>query len=191
MSKHARVEMTVFLGLLGAGIVSRILLSDLPNVAPVAAIALFAGYFFRSRRIAFAIPLSVMLLSDLFLESYTAALTLIVYGALAAPVLLSHYLRRWPSITERPVLASVGLLTCSLGGSLFFFAVTNFATWMFFNTYEHSLAGLTVCYAQAIPFFRYTLLGDFVFNIVLFGGYAIALYAIRSPHCDTVSAECT
>jgi hypothetical protein len=41
--------------------------------------------------------------------------------------------------------------------------------------YEHSLAGLLHCYAQGLPFFRYTLMGDLFFAVVLFGGYALAV----------------
>jgi hypothetical protein len=130
------------------------------------------------------------LLSDTFIGSYDLRMMAVVYAALASPVLVRGFLRRWISLEQRPVLAALGLLTCGLGASLFFFFVTNFATWIFFGTYEHTLAGLVHCYTQAIPFFRYTLAGDLLFALVLFGGYAIASHAVRSEsHEPAVTAE--
>ena len=40
---------------------------------------------------------------------------------------------------------------------------------------DRSVAGLVLCYTQAIPFFRYTLTGDLLFAFMLFGGYALAV----------------
>ena len=54
-------------------------------------------------------------------------------------------------------------MTCSLLASVLFFLVTNFGCWLWFDLYEHSVSGLVHCYAQALPFFRYTLAGDLVF----------------------------
>ena len=47
------------------------------------------------------------------------------------------------------------------GRHLFFFLVTNFADWYFFDTYAKTGRGLLDCYTLAIPFFRRgTLLAD-------------------------------
>lgn len=184
MKQRGRIELAVFIGLVAVGASLRVLLSELPNFAPVAAVALFAGYFFRSRVVALAVPVSIMLISDTFIGSYDLLLMAVVYGALASPVLVRGFLRRWLSFDERPALASVGLMTCSLGASLFFFFTTNFATWILFGTYEHTLAGLVHCFTQAIPFLRYTLTGDLLFATVLFGGYAFASYAARSASSE-------
>jgi hypothetical protein len=37
------------------------------------------------------------------------------------------------------------------------------------------MSGLMLCYSQAIPFFRHTLLGDLVFAFAFLGSYAVAL----------------
>jgi hypothetical protein len=60
----------------------------------------------------------------------------------------------------------------SLGGSLLFFVVTNFAVWLTGQMYPMTGAGLGTCYVAAIPFFRNTVLGDVFFATVLFGGLA-------------------
>lgn len=177
MRRQDKVELAVFCGLVLAGTLARVLLSDLPNFAPVAAMALFAGYFFRSRAVALLVPLAVMGISDLFIGSYDWHMMALVYGALALPVFARGPLRRWFSLDEgtSPLRATTGLLTSSLGASISFFAITNFGAWLWYGTYEHTVAGMMHCYVQAIPFFRYTLAGDLVFATALFGGYALAM----------------
>jgi len=43
-----------------------------------------------------------------------------------------------------------------------FFLVSNFGVWYFW--YPHTWAGLFSCYLLAVPFYRNTMLGDFVFG---------------------------
>ena len=74
-----------------------------------------------------------------------------------------------------------GLVTCSLAMSLLFFLTTNLGVWLWFNTYERSVAGLLQCYVQALPFFRYTLSGDLIFACLLFGSHAFAMHYLRAP----------
>jgi hypothetical protein len=44
-----------------------------------------------------------------------------------------------------------------------FFVGTNFAHWLLTDMYAKSLDGLVLCYVNALPFFRGTLLGDALF----------------------------
>lgn len=176
MRHQDKVELAAFCGLVLAGSLVRVLLSDLPNFAPVAAIALFAGYFFRSRSVALLVPLVVMGISDFFIGSYDWHMMALVYGALTLPVFARGMLRRRFSADEgaTPLRSTAGLMAGSLGASLSFFAITNFGAWLWYGSYEHTVAGMIHCYVQAIPFFRYTLTGDLLFAVVLFGGYAVA-----------------
>lgn len=191
MNRQDKVELAVFCGLVLAGAVARVLLSDLPNFAPVAAMALFAGYFFRSRAMALLVPLTVMGISDFFIGSYDWHMMAIVYGALVLPVFARNVLRRWFSLDgQTPLAASVGLVTSSLGASISFFAISNFGAWLWYGTYEHTAAGMLHCYVQAIPFFRYTLAGDLCFAIALFGGYAMAMsYAMATKPVSQATNE--
>ncbi|MCA9124010.1 MAG: hypothetical protein H6822_13105 [Planctomycetaceae bacterium] len=190
MNRRDKIELVVFGGLVSAGSLARVLLSDLPNFAPVAAIALFAGYFFRSRTVALFVPLAVMGVSDFFIGSYDWHMMLIVYGALMLPVFARSQLRRWFSQeSQSPLTASAAIATSSLGASLAFFAISNFGAWMFYGTYEHTVAGLIHCYVQAIPFFRYTLAGDLFFAVALFGsyGFATSLALASKPSPQAIS----
>lgn len=163
--------------LIVCGAVVRWWLQEIPNFAPVSALALFAGCWFERKRVAVLIPLGVMALSDLWIGGYSAdASSLLVigavYAALATPALLGAWLRGKLASMQRDASGlgwAVGLAGCGLMASLFFFLVTNFAVWTA-GWYEPTLGGLATCYVQAIPFFRFTLAGDACFSVLLFGG---------------------
>ncbi|MDX1947080.1 MAG: DUF6580 family putative transport protein [Pirellulaceae bacterium] len=179
MSRRAWIELVVFAGLVLAGAGARVFYRELPNFAPIAAISLFAGYYFRSAVLAVLTPLLAMLASDLFIGGYEWQMMLVVYGMLVLPVAFRGPLRRWLRFEKgRPakvVAALGGLLACSLLSSLLFFLATNFAWWPWSTMYEHNWAGLLRCYENGLPFFRHTLAGDLFFGTMLFGGYAWAV----------------
>lgn len=134
---------------------------------PIAAVAMFAGYFFRDLRIAALVPLTAMTVSDLFLPGYDGvAVTLVVYAVFLLPVVMGKRLQKY-EWSLRP-------LAYSLVPAVVFFLATNLAIWTFRPWYEPNLAGLTQCYAAAIPFFRWMLMGDVFYVALLFGSYALA-----------------
>lgn len=179
MKRETLVELSVLIMLVAAGAGARIVFHDIPNFAPIAALALFAGYFFRRWSWAVCVPLLAMGISDLALEGYQWQMMLVVYTMLALPV-AARPLVRWAMRFERgrlvsSMLAFFGLVGCSLAASLLFYLATNFAWWPWTFMYTHDLAGLIECYAAGLPFFRYTLAGDLFYACVLFGGYALAV----------------
>ena len=165
----------VWLGLVAAGAGTRLIFADLPNFAPVAALALFAGYFFSRRTVAAFVPLSVMTISDAVLGGYDLRVMAVVYASLTLPVVLGAWLNRHVRMESgrSAVGGAAGLIGSSLAGSVLFYLTTNLAVWGWFNSYEHTWAGLVHCYVRALPFFRFTLLGDLFFAALLFGGYAV------------------
>jgi len=176
--KRETVEQSmVALVLVAVTVGMRWVLRDIPNFAPVAGVALFAGYYFRPLWLATLVPLSVMVISDQLLGGYQPLLMLTVYGLMATPVLLRGFVRQQFRLEGKPraVAGSLaGLLTCSLACSLLFFLATNLATWVVTPWYPRTASGLVQCYVNAIPFFRYTAAGDLLFAGLLFGGYALA-----------------
>jgi hypothetical protein len=153
----------------------------LPNVAPAAAVALFCGAVFRDRWLALVVPLASMLLGDVLIDwDWTE------WGRSMAGVYLSiagiSALGVWVRSRERKPVA---VLCGALGGSLLFFLVTNFQYWLMsdpslgiYHT-PRTFAGFVQAYAQALPFYRASLIGDVLYSFVLFGAYALA--AARSP----------
>ncbi len=184
MKRLTREQWAVFATLVVFGAGLRLYFRDIPNFAPVAALALFAGYVFPSRIVAILAPVSVMLITDSVLGGYQPALMLTVYSLLALPVLMRGWLRhsfQFRGSTAALATSMAGLLTCTLAASLLFFAVTNLVTWWVTPWYSRTWAGLWQCYVNAVPFFRYTLAGDVAFSTVLFGCYAIVRSLVRKP----------
>jgi len=159
------------------------LLPHPPNMTSMTALALFGGAYFSDRRLAFAVPLITLFLSDLALGLYWSWSIMAVqshmevqYLAFALIVALGFTLqqRRTPlRIGGTMLLASVG-----------FFIITNFGEWAFQPLYPKTLDGLIACYAAAIPFFRNSLVGDLVYTAILFGGFHLLesrFVVLRAP----------
>ena len=174
MKRPAVIELILFVSLLAAGVVGRICLQSLPNVAPVAAIALFAGYFFRSWWVAAILPLAVMGISDYFIGGYDRGMMILVHSALVLPVVCGLALKHWFSQIANMSMfrRCMGVAAGSLVGSCLFFLISNFGSWLWSDMYEHNIAGIARCYFNALPFFRETLRGDMFFSAILFGSYA-------------------
>jgi hypothetical protein len=65
---------------------------------------------------------------------------------------------RW--MAEKPLSARIGVV---VGAPVAFFLISNFGVWLGGGLYPHTLSGLGDCYALALPFFRGTLFGDWLF----------------------------
>lgn len=166
MKRETISNVVVFCLLVLFGVLSRFLL-ETPNFKPVAAIALFAGFYFARLHVAMMAPLLVLAISNVWLDSYgQAGVMLAVYAAFMFPLVFRWALRRNPGV--------VRLASCTIAGSLVFYAITNLAMWYFGSLYPHTALGLWECYVMAIPFFQWTLCGDLAFAAVLFGSYALA-----------------
>ena len=163
MNRDRRIQAAVFVALVSVAVAVR-LATTTPNFGAVAACALFAGFYFRHRLAALAVPLVALSISDQFLGGYSTGVMLTVYAAAAAPILWRSWLRNRLS----PV--RVGLST--VASSLLFYVATNFAVWCAW--YSHDWAGFSRCFAVALPFFANTLRSDALFAAAFFGVYALA-----------------
>lgn len=150
-----------------------------PNFTPIAAIALFGGAQFSSKRAAFLVPLAALFLSDLVFGFY--AITLVVYGSFGLTVCLGFWVRQRRSMSRIAYAAAAS--------AILFFGLTNFGVWAMDNLYPKTAAGLVDCYIAAIPFFRNMLLADLVYSTLLFGALALAenrFVRLREPAAGTV-----
>ena len=57
---------------------------------------------------------------------------------------------------------------------------TNFAVWASGSWYPVTLAGLGECFAAAVPFYRWTLISDFVFSQMAVAVYAGAMVSVKA-----------
>lgn len=149
-----------------------------PNFAAVSASALFAGFVFRSRLVAAAVPIAAMVLSDLFIGFYHPVVMAAVYGAMVLPVFLGRMCGVWPGA------ARIGALAATASG--LFFLISNFGVWLT-GVYGWTGAGLAACYAAAVPFFKYTLAGDLFFAAMLFGAHRVWVGLKKPMPCGVVS----
>lgn len=145
------------------------------NFTPVAATALFAGYYFRNRWVAALVPLSALAISDLTEQSHSSPWVLLtVWASMLLPAMLGPWLRA--SATKMQTLLRGG--TSAILPTLFFFFTTNFAVWAVgpvpgsARQFTRDLTGLITCYLDAIPFAYKMLLGDLFYMTLLFGAWA-------------------
>lgn len=174
------LEVAVFLLIVAVGVGSRFWLADFPNFKPVAALCLFAGFFFRSYAIALVALVSVLLISDWQLGSYQWQVALAVYGSMAIACSLGWLIKKRLShhlsgISGRQL---GGFVLSSLIMSTTFFVFTNFAVWQFCGWYAGDPEGCIACFSAAIPFYRWTLMGDLTFTLVIVGVYQTACIAV-------------
>jgi hypothetical protein len=165
-------KIVFILSLIGVIALSR-LLPHPPNFTPVAAMALFGGAVFSSKKMAFLVPLGAMFLSDMVIGWMSGAGVFgfhstmpTVYIALCLTVCLGFLLK-----DRRSVVRVSGV---SFSASVLFFVMTNFAVWAEGVYYLKNWSGLVTCFVAAIPFFHYTLLGDLCYVTVMFGALVLA-----------------
>jgi Family of unknown function (DUF6580) len=140
------------------------------NFAPVGGMSLYAGARLRGWQ-AFLLPLVLMAVTDPLVGGYSF-ITPVVYASFLVNVWIGRRLQRSESF--------LGIGAACLLCSVQFFVVTNFAIWAA-GMYPHTFAGLTVCYAQAIPFFGRTLAGDLLYSGALFGLHAWLSRIVSTP----------
>lgn len=138
------------------------LMPHVPNVAPTAAAALVAGVYL-GRKWALIVPVAGMFLSDLVVGFYNPWIMMSVYGSFVLVGFISWFLKNNKNF--------LNIVTASLVSSLLFFLITNFAVWAASDWYSRDLFGLLYSYELAVPFFRNTIIGDFVYTTFLFVGF--------------------
>lgn len=170
MEKKEKIEKALLiLVLVGLGVGCR-LLHYPPNFSPMAAIALFSGFYFPKKWVIF-LPIIPMIISDAFLGFYELPLMLSVYGSFALIAFFGNFLKK---------KAAFGyIFLAAFISSAIFFLITNFAVWLFTNWYPHSASGLLNCFYLALPFYRNTVVGDLLFTGLIFGAHRSLSWRLR------------
>ncbi len=150
----------------------------LANFAPLMALTFCGAVYFRDKRL-WLVPFAALTLSDLYIDHFYAStlhyewsiggavLRAVCFAAAIGFGLMVARQRSW-----------LNLLSGAIGGSLFFYLVTNTASWVGDVAYTHNLAGwwqaMTIGHPEFPPtiwFFRNTLVSDLVFT----GVFAVAM----------------
>jgi hypothetical protein len=154
------------------GIAGSAHLDWLHNFSPLAAIAL-CGAIYLPRRMAVAVPLLALLVSDLFLNHHYGlplvnAAMLPGYLALGLCIAMGLALRAQPHVGW---IAGASVL-----GSVAFYLITNSAAWFVEPGYAKTAAGWWQALTTGLPgypptlvFFRNSLLSDVLFTLLFVG----------------------
>lgn len=145
------------------------LVPHIPNVAPIAAMALFGGAYLN-KKYALIVPIFAMVISDIFLGF--SASTPMVYVSFLITGLIGLWLKNHKNPRS--------IISASLFSSFIFFVLTNFNFWYATPIYPKTFSGMIEAYVMAIPFFRNTILGDLFYTGVFFGGYEMVLKLTKS-----------
>ena len=142
------------------------------NFSPIIGMAIFAGAVIKDRRLAFALPLFAMFLSDVLFEVFNIAPgfwgwgQLVGYGILALITVIAF------SMKKINVLSVAGY---SIGASLLFFFLSNSAFFVFdnpvYNLYAQNFSGYIASLVGGLPFLKTGIIADLVYSTVLFGTY--------------------
>ena len=154
-----QVKNNIYLAL---GLVVLLALSRLiphpPNFTPILGMAVFSGAIINRRFIAYLVPLTAMLLSDLYL-GFHASMP-IIYFSLAVCVLIGTFIEARVSILNSFLSISLGVLV--------FFLITNFMVWYGSGMYEYSISGLMTCYFMGLPFVQNTFISSLLYGMGAF-----------------------
>jgi hypothetical protein len=164
------------------------------NFAPVGGLGVFTGARVRGY-LAYVFPLAVMLATDLIIYAvkqhpdysplhYSRPF---VYGSFAVYVLLGRWLGS---------KGLVGLGAAAVVGSVQFFLLTNFGSWLLNPTYSRDLVGLMDAYKAGLPFYRAdnpmgfflpTLLSDVCFTFGFVAAHVFWVKATQPTVTEKVS----
>jgi hypothetical protein len=137
----------------------------LPNLTPVGAMFVLGGLYLGRGFAWMAAPFAGLLISDIVLNlAYDGRPVhperIVDYAAFALIAVVARL------AAERPLPWRIATV---VGAPAAFFLISNFGVWAAGGSlagapsYPHTLSGLAECYTAALPFFRGTLFGDWLF----------------------------
>jgi hypothetical protein len=150
------------------------LIPHVPNFSPLYSISVFSSILpieldnkFNKllKYISFLIPLIILFITDLILGFYKG----IVFNYLAflSYSIFSYFIFNKYSKLSKTILG----LVLSVGSSIYFFIISNFGVWLLTNMYSKDLAGFILCYINALPFLKNSIISSIIFSISIFYTY--------------------
>lgn len=148
--------------------------------APQWAIAIFSGALFvRNKKVAFALPIVSMFISDLLYQ--------VLYNYKLTPI-QGFYDGQWINYLLFASLAIFGFLVkknkisnviiAAVAAPTTYFFISNFLVWASNRGYglnrPKTFNGLLLTYWDALPFYANSIMATIVFSAVLFGTYYLA-----------------
>jgi hypothetical protein len=145
--------------------------------APQWAMAVFAGTVIKNKKWAFAIPVLSMLISDIIYQ------VLYINGL---STIEGFYDGQWQNYLLFALLVVIGfairkinvvnVFIASLASPTLYFILSNLILWAGWSGTRglgrpKTFNGLMMCYSDAVPFYKTSLIATVVFSAILFGSY--------------------
>ena len=160
--------------------------------APQIAMALFAGSISGDKRFAFLFPVLSLFISDLLYQFlYSQGLSTIK----------GFYSGQWQNYLLIASITIIGffinknkigqIFIGSIAGAVYFFLISNFMVWIGGGwdinnqPYPRSFSGLMLCYSEALPFFKWSVLSTLLFNGVFFGSFYLLGKSVLKKEMQT------
>ena len=160
--------------------------------APQIAMALFAGSISKDKRFAFLFPVLSLFISDLLYQFlYSQGLSTIK----------GFYSGQWQNYLLIASITIIGffinknkigqIFIGSLAGAVYFFLISNFMVWIGGGKdinnlpYPRSFSGLMLCFSEAMPFFKWSVLSTLLFNGVFFGSFYLLGKSVLKKEMQT------
>ena len=174
MKDKMNLRFGIISGVVLLAALSRLAMTELPNVSPLGAMALFGGAYFSKRYLAVLIPLLALWISDVALNNTIYAAYYEGFSWFGVPVVyLSIIVIALMGTKLLKQIKVKNLFIASLLTSLVFFLITNLGSWWAIPAYSKDLVGIIAAYTAGLPFFLSTVLSNLLFTAVLFGGYEL------------------
>ena len=166
----------ILTSMIAAVAMMRLISLPIPNFAPIAAMALFGGAYFKDKGFAFLVPLAALFVTDVMLE--VAGLNGL-YGGMAYTY-LAFFLVGCIGLLLRNNITAGKIAMGAVGGSVLFFLITNFAAWLGNPFYPQNFIGLMESYTLGLAFYKNeffgnlflnTIMGDIFYSALLFGSF--------------------
>ncbi|NQU78090.1 LPXTG cell wall anchor domain-containing protein [Candidatus Falkowbacteria bacterium] len=150
-------KLLIAISLIVFGTLTRLLLTDLPNVETITITALLAGSLLGGGY-AIVIALTVTALTDMYLGN--DSILIFTWSAFALIGLAGVVLKKTKKNNPKYIAGMTGL---GVLASLLFFFYTNFGVWLLWpGMYARTFQGLIQCYVMGLPFLKYNLIGNLI-----------------------------
>jgi len=125
-----------------------------PNFTPILATSIMAPLLMKDRIYGIALPIIAVFISDIIIGFHSYQLA--VYFSLLCISFVTPMKKNY-----------LYLGTMAIGGSLWFYLITNFAVWSMSSMYPKTIEGILSCYVLALPFLASTLISTLLFTFLI------------------------
>jgi hypothetical protein len=183
--KINKTALYILLALIVVAALYRIIPGRPYGFAPQIAMALFGGAVIKDKKLAFALPLLSMVLSDALFELlYFAGISpmwgfyegqLTNYVLFALLTVSGFFIKK---------LNVINIAVASFAAPTAYFLISNFLVWLSPTgglQRPKTFDGLMMCFADGLPFYKNSIAGTLFFSALFFGGYYLIKQYLLKP----------